>query len=52
LPAADELTRPLPAVVAEHVPELADLYERFRHINELAEKEFSSSLGAWFRRSV
>lgn len=52
LPAPDELIRPLPAVVSGHVPELADLYARFRHVNELAEKEFSSSLGAWFRRSV
>jgi hypothetical protein len=39
-------------VVLSHVPELADLCERFRHINELAEKEFSSTLGAWFRRSA
>lgn len=52
LPAPDELIRPLPAVVSGHVPELADLYARFRHVNELAEKEFSSSLGAWFRRSA
>jgi len=52
LPAPDELTRPVPAVVSGHVPELADLCERFRHVNELAEKEFSSSLGAWFRRSA
>ena len=52
LPAPDELKRPLPSVVLSHVPELADLCERFRHINELAEKEFSSTLGAWFRRSA
>jgi hypothetical protein len=34
------------------LPELSDLYARFRHVNELAEKEFSSSMGAWFRRSA
>lgn len=52
LPAAEELSRPVPAVVSGHVPELADLFERFRHVNELAAEEFSSSMGAWFRRSA
>jgi membrane protein len=52
LPAPDELIRPLPAAVSGHLPELSDLYARFRHVNELAEKEFSSSMGAWFRRSA
>jgi len=52
LPAPDELARPVPAIVSEHLPELADLCERFRHVNQLAADEFGSSLAAWFRRSA
>jgi membrane protein len=52
LPDPEELSRPLPAVVSDHVPELADLCQRFRHVNELAAAEFSSPLGAWFRQSA
>lgn len=52
LPAPEELGRPVPAVVSEHVPELSDLCARFRHVNELAAEELSSPLGAWFRRSA
>lgn len=51
LPAPDELRRPMPSVVSGHVPELADLCERFRHVNELAAREFSSSMGSWFRQA-
>jgi membrane protein len=52
LPAAEVLDRPVPAFLQQNLPELPELIRRFRQIQNLMAREFSVSLGAYFREQT